>query len=432
MSRKNDLPSLWSGLDRKAMAVAEFTLRQQRKRLSTWVVLLVGIAAMGVLTMFYIDSMTRDYEAVDNDGDSYDWDGDGYPNGQERLYGTDILDVDSHPGLLDPPVLPDDASVWINEDDFDWAALEEGSVGYDDNGDCDVEERTDSQKDANGNGIPCDIQLTLNRYSDSYSVRSDGNVDEDPDDEAYALEAIHRSFVLAIGKLGVVFLIGIFVPLFMATGLIRQEMTSGTMHFMLAKPIARSEVFLYRILGFLAIAWTYVTLLIVLLALVTGFAGPSDGIFRFADLGVWLSVWLAALLAIMVYSMLFCMLGVLWKHGMVLALPIAAWELGMILTTLGAPDAAILRFSVIGWAMNIVDAGAALAWSDTPLLIQMGIWGGGYGPLEGAEALNTFASTPGLNLSALATMAVSGLVLVGQAALCWFLGSTLFKSKEIE
>jgi hypothetical protein len=106
MSRKNDLPSLWSGLDRKAMAVAEFTLRQQRKRLSTWVVLLVGIAAMGVLTMFYIDSMTRDYEAVDNDGDSYDWDGDGYPNGQERLYGTDILDMDSHPGLLDPPSFP--------------------------------------------------------------------------------------------------------------------------------------------------------------------------------------------------------------------------------------------------------------------------------------------------------------------------------------
>jgi hypothetical protein len=349
MSRTDEVPSLWSGLDRKAMAVAEFTVRQQRKRLSTWVVLLVGIAAMGVLTMFYIDSMTRDYEAVDNDGDSYDWDMDGYPNGQERLYGTDLLDADSHPGLLSPPIPPDEASVWVNEDDFDWDALNEGSVGYDDNGDCNVEERTDSQKDRNGNGIPCDIQLNLNRYSGTYLISTDGNVDEDPDDEAYALEAIHRSFVLAIGKLGVVFLIGIFVPLFMATGLIRQEMTSGTMHFMLAKPIARGEVFLYRILGFLAIAWTYVTLLIVLLAIVTGLAGPSEGVFRFADLGVWLSVWLAALLAVMVYSMLFCMLGVLWKHGMVLALPIAAWELGMILTTLGAPDAAILRFSVIGW-----------------------------------------------------------------------------------
>ena len=81
-------PSLWSGMDRKALAIGEFTLRQQRKRLSTWVVLLVGLAAMGVLTMFYIDAMTRDYEAIDNDGDSYDWDNDGYPNGQEFLYGT--------------------------------------------------------------------------------------------------------------------------------------------------------------------------------------------------------------------------------------------------------------------------------------------------------------------------------------------------------
>ncbi|MEL0182838.1 MAG: hypothetical protein VW872_07165, partial [Candidatus Poseidoniales archaeon] len=139
-----DIPSLWSGMDRKALAIGEFTLRQQRKRLSTWVVLLVGVAAMGVLTMFYVDAMTRDYEAIDNDGDSYDWDGDGYPNGQENLYGTDIFDAESHPGMLDASILPDDPSVWINEDDFDWDALEEGSVGVDDNGDCDLESRTDS------------------------------------------------------------------------------------------------------------------------------------------------------------------------------------------------------------------------------------------------------------------------------------------------
>jgi len=433
MSAKKDVPSLWSGMDRKALAIGEFTLRQQRKRLSTWVVLIVGVAAMGVLTMFYIDAMTREYEAIDNDGDSYDWDGDGYPNGQENLYGTDIFDGNSHPGVLDPSVLPDDPSVWINEDDFDWDALEAGSVGYDDNGDCDVDSRTASQKDANNNGIPCDIRISTDRWNPgNYVISSDGNVDEDPDDEAYALESIHRSFVLAIGKLGVVFLIGIFVPLFMATGLIRNEMTSGTMHFMLAKPIARGEVFLYRLLGFYALAWVYLTLLIALLALITGFAGPSEGIFRFGDLGVWMSVWLASVLAIMVYGMLFCTLGVMWKHGMVLALPFAAWELGMILTTLGAPDAAILRFSVIGWAMNIVDAGAALAWSDTPLLIQMGLWGGGNGSLEGAEALNIFWSRPGLDLGSLGTILVSVFVLLFQTAACWLLGSTLFKSKEIE
>ena len=433
MSGTKGVPSLWSGMDRKALAIGEFTLRQQRKRLSTWVVLIVGIAAMGVLTMFYVDAMTRDYEAIDNDGDSYDWDGDGYPNGQEQRYGTDIFDENSHPGVLDPSILPDDPSVWINEDDFDWDALEVGSVGYDDNGDCDVESRTASQKDANNNGIPCDIRISTDRWNPgTYVISSDGNVDEDPDDEAYALESIHRSFVLAIGKLGVVFLIGIFVPLFMATGLIRNEMTSGTMHFMLAKPIARGEVFLYRLLGFYALAWVYLTLLIALLALITGFAGPGEGIFRFSDLGVWMSVWLASVLAIMVYGMLFCTLGVMWKHGMVLALPFAAWELGMILTTLGAPDAAILRFSVIGWAMNIVDAGAALAWSDTPLMIQMGLWGGGNGSLEGAEALNIFWSRPGLDLGALGTIIVSVFVLLFQTAACWLLGSTLFKSKEIE
>jgi ABC-type transport system involved in multi-copper enzyme maturation permease subunit len=433
MSGTKGVPSLWSGMDRKALAIGEFTLRQQRKRLSTWVVLIVGIAAMGVLTMFYVDAMTRDYEAIDNDGDSYDWDGDGYPNGQEQRYGTDIFDENSHPGVLDPSILPDDPSVWINEDDFDWDALEVGSVGYDDNGDCDVDSRTASQKDANNNGIPCDIRISTDRWNPgTYVISSDGNVDEDPDDEAYALESIHRSFVLAIGKLGVVFLIGIFVPLFMATGLIRNEMTSGTMHFMLAKPIARGEVFLYRLLGFYALAWVYLTLLIALLALITGFAGPGEGIFRFSDLGVWMSVWLASVLAIMVYGMLFCTLGVMWKHGMVLALPFAAWELGMILTTLGAPDAAILRFSVIGWAMNIVDAGAALAWSDTPLMIQMGLWGGGNGSLEGAEALNIFWSRPGLDLGALGTIIVSVFVLLFQTAACWLLGSALFKSKEIE
>jgi len=46
--------------------------------------------------------------------------------------------------------------------------------------------------------------------------------------------------------------------------------------------------------------------------------------------------------------------------------------------------------------------------------------------------LSIFASTPGLELGALATIVVSSLVLVFQAVACWLLGSTLFKSKEIE
>ena len=433
----SDKPTIWRALDRKAMAVAEFTLRQQRKRLSTWVVMGVGFIAMAVLTMFYIDSMMREYEAIDNDGDSRDFDMDGYPNGQENLYGTDILDPDSHPGLLNPPVAPDDPSKWINEDGFDIDSLSEGSYGYDDDGDCRTEEKTDSQQDTNNNNIPCDVQIYTEYYSNNFRINGDNEVDEDPDEDAYAKESIHRAFVLALGKFGFVFLIGIFVPLFMATGLIRDEMSSGTMHYMLSKPIARSEVFLYRILGFLGLAWPYMTGMVVLAALVTGFFGPSEGLFRFGDLGVWMAVLLASLLSLLVYAMLFCLLGVLWKHGIILALPFAAWELGMILTTLGAPEAAILRFSVIGWAMNIVDAGAALAWTDTSLLVALGLWAGGNTlggsePLTGSLALEIFASDSGLGMTPLVTIVVSVCVMLIQAATFWFIGGALFKSKEID
>ena len=51
--------------------------------------------------------------------------------------------------------------------------------------------------------------------------------------------------------------------------------------------------------------------------------GPGDQFFRFADLGVWFSILIAALLATLVYGMLFAFLGVLWKYGIILALPIA-------------------------------------------------------------------------------------------------------------
>ena len=42
----------WSGLDRKATAVAEFTLRQYRTRLSTWVVLASCVVALGTVLLF--------------------------------------------------------------------------------------------------------------------------------------------------------------------------------------------------------------------------------------------------------------------------------------------------------------------------------------------------------------------------------------------
>ena len=62
----------------------------------------------------------------------------------------------------------------------------------------------------------------------------------------------------------------------------------------------------------------------------------------------------------------------------------------------------------------------------------MGLWGGGNSyALEGAEALNIFWSTPGLNLGALATIVVSVLALLFQTAACWLLGSILFRQKKL-
>ena len=68
----------------------------------------------------------------------------------------------------------------------------------------------------------------------------------------------------------------------MATGLIRDEMSSGTMHYMLTKPIARTEVFFYRVIGYLGIVWPYLIILTLISAIVTGFAGPGDSLFRFS------------------------------------------------------------------------------------------------------------------------------------------------------
>ena len=222
----------------------------------------------------------------------------------------------------------------------------------------------------------------------------------------------------------------------MATGLIRDEMTSGTMHYMLAKPIARSEVFLYRTLGYLGIVWPYVIALGILGALISGFVGPSESFFRFADLGVWLAIIFATMMATLVYGMLFNALGVFWKYGIILAIPFAAWELGMALLSMGVPEATILRFSVVGWALMIVDAAAMMVWPNLDLFIVMGWWGGGGGgfgsSLDGAAPLDFFSSKPGMGLSAFSATIVATLVLLFQAAILWFIGGALFKGKEIQ
>ena len=71
--------TVWTRLDRKAGAIVELTVRQLRHRISTWVVLGVGVLLMVLLLSFYIDSVRQSFEPIDNDGDSFDDDNDGYP-----------------------------------------------------------------------------------------------------------------------------------------------------------------------------------------------------------------------------------------------------------------------------------------------------------------------------------------------------------------
>ena len=219
-------------------------------------------------------------------------------------------------------------------------------------------------------------------------------------------------------------------------------MTSGTMQYMTAKPIARGEIFLYRMLGYLAIVWPYLIIVCALLALVSGFMGPGDQFFRFADLGVWFSILIAALLATLVYGMLFAFLGVLWKYGIILALPIAAWELGMALLSMSVPESSFLRMSIVGWSMSIIDSGAYLVWPDMAMFTEAGSWAGGSNndasfffiggnELPGYNALEWAQSDLGLGMGPYATTVVSMIVLLFQAAFFWFIGQLIFKSKEI-
>ncbi len=440
MSTRMD--TIWSKLDRKSTAIAEFTMRQYRTRISTWVIMIASVVALLLMLLFYIEAMNTEIQAIDNDGDSFDSDGDGYPDGQERLLGTNPESAEDFPIGVEP----DPPEKWINEDDINWDNLKDGEnyVGEDDDGDCLEYFDTSSQKDTNDNNIDCDIVITVDSLNETIYFDADSGVDEDPDEDKYGKEASHRAFVLGIGKFGIVYLLGIFLPLFLATGLIREEMSEGTIHYMLAKPIARGEVLLYRMLGYIGITWPFILGICLLLCLVTGFSGPGDDFFRWSDIGVWMSIAWATMLVSLVYGVIFCSCGIIWKNGVILALIIAAWELGMVFVTIfTGGDSSIRYMSVIGWGMIIVDAGVTISWPDNWQLIQVGLWGGGqgeenwlgqidYAALPGAEPLAAFTGSPNLGLSNWLSFVISTVVLLFQGIMAWFIGQSIFKGKEVD
>ena len=55
-----DENSRFAGLDRKASALAEFTIRQYRTKLSTWVVMGVGMLAILMVLLFLGNSLFKE------------------------------------------------------------------------------------------------------------------------------------------------------------------------------------------------------------------------------------------------------------------------------------------------------------------------------------------------------------------------------------
>ena len=488
---RNLSTTVWTQLDRKAGAITELTIRQLRNRISTWVVLGVGVLLVSLLLIFYIDSIREEFEPFDNDGDSEDWDNDGYPLGQERMYGTsdynakhfpgsseyiyqgDIdnndqprnhygnhtwvnawgyftttwIDTDtSNPfsnsfdwidwseeeiiceaaGLSDNPFESYDwgslsrnyclyengtyvmfgaifigegdffvepgwytewgylteeifvekhpKSMYIDEDDIDWDGTKiSSSQGFDDDGDCLKVDYIDESNpnDSNRNGIYCDVQWTYDLNGNLVSIQADDNVDEDPDDSKHIGESSHRTFIIGTGKIAFVMILGLFLPLFLALGLVRDESENGTLHYLLSKPIHRGEFILYRLLGYLAIVVSYTVILTFIIAFITSIIGPGDSIIRLSDYPVWIGIALSTILVLTAYGSVFNTIGlVLPRYGVYLCILFGIWEFLMGLFTITIPNSSITMLSISHWAIQIIDAIVMIAWSDTPLMQQ--------------------------------------------------------------
>ena len=419
------LDTVFARMDRKATAIAEFTLRQYRTRASTWTVLGVGALVVALVLLIYFQSMGEEMDAVDQDSDSQDWDGDGWPTGQERRLGTDPHSASSHPDPdLDPPESPD---MWVNEDPFQWDGQTITLGSIDEDGDCNPEVVPPGTRnlDTNGDGVPC--RMTLDEFNGQTTLSRDAWVNEDPDDERLRQELLHRGVIIGTGKMLFLLLLGIFLPLFLATPLVRDEIERSTIHYLAGKPLARGELLAYRLLGFIALTWSYMTIIVVLAALVTGFVGSGDSFYRFGDLGVWFAILVASWLLLLFYGVLFATFGIAHRMGMVAAIVAGLWELMMGLVGLALPTSNFVRLSGVYWAFQIVDAAAGLVWTDQRLLSAVGLAFHESIPGGGGMLWNEPAFLSG----GWSTMLGSIGVLLGFTALVFWVGQGLFRGKEL-
>ena len=386
--KRNLSETVWTKLDRKATAIAEFTMRQYRKKRSTWSVGAVGLVLVVIVLLFYIDAMSTGIDSWDNDGD----------------------------GLID-------------EDPSDWDGSQAKSVGnVDDDGDCWSRESFD--RDWNGDGIDCNVIYNYDRNGMLTSVNADPNVDEDPNESEFLEESMHRSFLLGFGKFGFLFVMGIFIPLFLATGLIRDEQEAGTLHYLVGKPIARAEILMYRLLGFIGLAWPYFLGLIFLSALVTGFFGPGDSIYRFSDLGIWFGVLIATFLTVLAYAAIFASFGIIApRFGVLLALMFAVWEFFMMFLAMfeTTRQMGIASLSVSFWGAEIINSTGWLVWGDYALMSGQAQSIGFFAEI----ALWTVWFDPFPTTTPLINMVISIVVLLMIVAMFVLIGQSSFKKREL-
>ena len=389
--KRNLSETVWTKLDRKATAIAEFTMRQYRKKRSTWTVGAVGALLVVVVLLFYIDAMSEGIESVDDDGD----------------------------GLLD-----EDPSSWTEWENSQYADRTVSGPMSDDDGDCLALEPW--LRDSNNDGVDCNVLYNYDQNGIVTSIEADRFVDEDPDESIFLEEAMHRSFLLGFGKFGFLFILGIFVPLFLATGLIRDEMDSGTLHYLVGKPIARAEIMMYRLLGFIGLSWPYFAGLFLLSALVTGIFGPGDAIFRFSDLGIWFGVLIATFLTVLAYGAVFITFGIVaGRYGILVALLFAVWEFFMMfLAMIGTTrDMGIASMSISFWGAEIINSTAWLVWGDFAqmtgqfLALDIALWTVWYSPFP--------TSSPLINL------VISIVVLLLITGLFVLMGQSSFKKREL-
>lgn len=543
MNRKDQIDSqgrrlsatVWTALDRKAGAIIELTVRQLKNKTSTWTVMGVSVLLLTLLSAFYIDSVREGFESIDNDGDSVDYDGDGYPLGQERKYGSSDFNPDEYPGsglfipegeiypagtrshtgnhswhadgpslfsgswdnILDyypeadepcPEIIgedlentpygwspyscvmangdrylqflmfdgngtltvaqgwygifgftterfqvaPDPPEAYIDEDGLDWDSENPSqSQGFDDDGDCTQEGYylpTGSQNDDdNRNGVACDVQWIRGPDGSVLQINPDYLVDEDPVDSELLGESSHRSFIIATGKIAFAMIIGIFMPLFLALGLIRDESENGTLHYLLSKPIHRGEFIVYRLSGYLIFTGGFVLAMSLIMAAVTVTLGPDGN--RLGDINVWFGIGVVTVLSLAAYGSIFNAMGLASpKYGVYFALVYGVYEFAMAVMTLFGADLVPI-ISVSHWSLQMIDAIVILAWPDTIMLAQMATAFN----LESGLAFfwNPPLHTFGTGSSALA-MGLSVVVLLAFITLPVLIGQSIFNRREID